>query len=200
MHDPPLRRTGPVEIAGRRRGRAAACRIGRRCRRRIERLVSERAPHALERTRVRIEHDDSAIAVPVGNHRLVRLLNRLNVCRLVQVLRVLVALAFVAPPDLLHELALARELEQHVVGSRRHPDLHVRVVAPDPDVVLVIDVDSVLGVRPLPLIGGAAPGLQELAVLVEFQDRWRGVVFLFCWHRARPVQNPDVVVPVHGDR
>ena len=103
-------------------------------------------------------------------------------------------------PDLLHELALARELEQHVVGSRRHPDLHVRVVAADPDVVLVVDVDAVLGVRPLPPLGRAAPRLQELAVLVELQDRWRGVVFLFRRHRARPVQDPDVVVPVDGDR
>ena len=172
------------------------------CRRRrhVDRLVPERAPQALERAGIGVEHDDPAVAVAVGDHRLVRLLHDLHVRRLVEVRRVLVALALVAHPDLLDELALARELEQHVVGSRRHPDLHVRVVAADPDVVLVVDVDAVLGVRPLQTLGGAAPRLQELAVLVELQHRWRGVVFLFCRHRARPVQHPDVVVPVHGDR
>ena len=193
MDDAPLLRPRTFEIA-RRRGCAAPC--GRR----IERLVPERAPQALERTGIGVEHDDATVAVAVCDDRLVRLLDDLNVGRLVEIRGVLVPLALVAPPDLLHEFALARELEQHVVGSLRHPDLDVRVVASDPDVVLVIDVDPVLGIRPLPFIRGAAPRLQELAVLVEFQDRWRGVVFLFCWHRARTVQDPHVVVPVHCNR
>src|SRR5262245_43671782 len=107
MDDAPLLRARAFEIT-RRRGRAAPRR------RRIERLVPERAPQALERTGLGVEHDDATVAVAVGDHRLVRLLDDLNVGRLVEVGRVLVPLALVALPDLLHELALARELEQHV--------------------------------------------------------------------------------------
>jgi hypothetical protein len=63
----------------------------------------------------------------------------------VEIRGVLVALALIAPADLPHKRALARELEQHVVGSLRHPDLYVWVVATDPDVVLVVDGDAVIG-------------------------------------------------------
>src|SRR5207245_2599236 len=108
VNDPPLLRARAFEIA-RRRGRATSG--GHR----IERLVPKRAPEALERTRIGIEHDDATVTVTIGNHRLVRLLDDLHVRRLVEIRGVLVSLTLIAASDLLHEFALARELEQHVV-------------------------------------------------------------------------------------
>ena len=91
---------------------------GRRALVLVHRLVAERAPHALERAGIGVEHGHAVVAVAVGDEQLVGLRQHPHVRRLVQVQRVGVALALGAAADLHHELAVLRELQELVVGHR----------------------------------------------------------------------------------
>ena len=64
--------------------------------------------------------------------------------------------------DLHDELAVAGELENLPV---------LGIVAADPDEVVVVDEDAVLVLLPVVALAGAAPGLHDLAVLVELDHR-----------------------------
>ena len=79
-----------------------------------------------------------------------------GVGRLVHARRVVVAPALVRSANLQQELSLARELQQHVVGPLRQR-VRRRAAAANPDVVLVVDEDAVLAVRPVEACPGAAP-------------------------------------------
>ena len=76
----------------------------------IHRLVGEGAPHPLERAAVRVEDDDTVIAVTVGHEHFVGLRMDPYVRRTVHILRVGIALTLVAATNLQHELAVLREL------------------------------------------------------------------------------------------
>src|SRR2546428_11251649 len=91
------------------------------------------------------------------------------------ILGVLVAAAHVVPTDLLKELALAGELQQHVVVAFRDVSASARVDAGDPHAVLVVDENAVLGVRPVVSRARSSPCLDELTGLVELDHRRRGV-------------------------
>jgi phosphoribosyl-AMP cyclohydrolase len=102
-------------------------------------------------------------------------------------------------PHLHHELAILRELEDVPVH---------RTVAANPDVAAAVDVESVVAVGPL--IAGtvaAAPVAQQIAGLIELENRWRGVAALAgrrrlarCAFRrvqhGRPMDDPDVVLRI----
>ena len=68
--------------------------------------VGERAPHPLERSGVRVEHDDAVIAVSVGDEHLVGRGMHPCVGGAMQIPRVGVPLALVAVPDLQDQLAV----------------------------------------------------------------------------------------------
>ena len=72
-------------------------------------------------------------------------------------------------------LVLAERQQQLAVARELHHAM--AVVAADPDVVLVIDEDAVRLARPVGhvVIRALAPALNELALLIEFQDRRRGL-------------------------
>ena len=64
------------------------------------------------------------------------------------------------------ELAVLGELQDlGVVGA----------VAADPDIALIVHEDAVVGFRPVIARTGAAPGVEEIARFVEFQNRRRGL-------------------------
>ena len=165
---------------------------------RIDRRVAEGAPHALERAGVGVEHDDPAIAVAVGHEQLVGLRIDEGVGRLVDAARVGVAAALVGPADLQQELPVLAELHEHVVGPLRQrvgrgalPPIHT--------LPLVVHVHAVLAVGPVEARRRAAPGAQELAIGVELEQRRRRLRPLRLGHGPRPVQHPDVVLPIHGN-
>src|SRR5262249_50836043 len=65
-------------------------------------------------------------------------------------------------PDLQPDFALPRDLQLLAV---------LLAVAADPDEALVVDAHTVLVLRPIVAGSGTAPGLHQLAVLVELHDR-----------------------------
>ena len=65
--------------------------------------------------------------------------------------------------DLQQELAVFGEFQDVGVGG---------AIAADPDIALVVDENPVVGVRPLVPFAGSAPVPQEVARLIEFEDRW----------------------------
>ena len=159
-----------------------------------------RAPVPLVLAGIGIEHDDAAVAVAVGHVDLVGLGVDADVGRTPQPRRVVAAAERAGAADLQQERAVARELQ----------DLAVTLpVAPDPDVVQVVDEDAVLLVRPLVAVAGTAPGLDDVALLVELDHRRRRHAALggrwvdrraalAVGQRSGPVQHPDVVARVDG--
>ena len=111
------------------------------------------------------------------------------------------------------ERAGAADLQQERPVAGELQDLPVAVgVAADPDVVHVVDEEAVLPVGPLVAVTGTAPGLDDVAFLVELDHRRRGDAALrgrrvgrgaalALGQRPRPVQHPDVVARVdrHAD-
>ncbi len=114
----------------------------------------------------RVEHDHAVIAVSVGDIELV--VGRVDdhVGRAAEPSGVVAAGQFARAADLLHELAVARELQ----------DLAVLVlgIAADPDEVVVVDENAMLVGGPFVALTGAAPGLHDIADLIELDDGRRG--------------------------
>jgi hypothetical protein len=180
------------------RGDVGAAASGRRGRH-VNRGVPERTPHPFVRAGLRIDDPDAPVPIPVGDERLVGLGVHKDLGGLMRALRVLVAAAHVVPAaDLLDELALGRELQQHVVVALRDVSTGARVDAGDPHAVLVVHEDPVLGVRPVESLARSAPCLDELAVLVELDYRGGRVGALLLGRGPGPVQDPHVVVPIDG--
>src|SRR6516225_8484191 len=122
--------------------------------------------------------------------------------------------------DLHQELAVLRELQDHVVVEAASAgDLclvatpsRAPAVAPNPHVAFVIDRDSVIRGWPIVTFSGPAPAPDEISFLIELQNgrssraalRYgrvrRGVQFA-ALERALPMNDPDVVLTVdrHAD-
>src|SRR5437660_934805 len=83
----------------------------RRCGRIVHRHAAERAPHPLEGAGVRVEHDDSLVAVSVRHEQLVRLRVDEYIRRLPEILCIRVGFFLTAPADLHDELAGLGELQ-----------------------------------------------------------------------------------------
>src|SRR5207249_9778953 len=71
-------------------------------------------------------------------------------------------------------------------------------VATEPDEAARVGVDAVLGLRPVVALARAAPGLDEVARLVEFEHRRRGHAFvaLVFAHAGRALQDPGMALRV----
>jgi hypothetical protein len=81
----------------------------------VDRAVPEGAPHPLEHAGIGVKDHHPMIAVAVRDIHFVALRMHPGVGRPMQVLRVGVALALVAVPDLQDELAVLGEFEQLIV-------------------------------------------------------------------------------------
>ncbi len=164
----------------------------------VGRFLAVGAPVSLVGAGVGVEHDHTVVEIAVGDVDLVGLGIDLGIRRLAQP-RHIVAVGLVAWfADLQHKLAVARELQiLAILGA----------IAADPDETLGIDADAVLVFRPVAALPGAAPGIDELAVLVEFHHRGCGRAalagrriercgLLVIGERARPLDHPDVVLRI----
>jgi hypothetical protein len=112
----------------------------------------------------RIEHDDTLVAVAVGDEQLVGLAIDHHLGGPAEMLGVVRSARRAGLADPHHELAVARELED-VPAS-------LDIVA-DPDEVVVVDMDAVPVVAPGIARAIAAPALHHLAVLIELDHRRR---------------------------
>ena len=149
----------------------------------------------------RVEHDHAVIAVAVGDIEFV--VGRVDdhVGRAAEPSGVVAAGQFARAADLLHELAVARELQ----------DLAVLVlgIAADPDEVVVVDENAMLVGGPFVALTGAAPGLHDIAGLIELDDRRRrdaaaharrrSAALLAIGQRAGAVHDPDMILRVDID-
>jgi hypothetical protein len=111
-----------------------------------------------------------------------------RVGRLIEILGVGVAAAFSGAADLHDELTVPGELQDLMI---------VRPVAADPHEAFRIDIDAVLGVRPLVARAGSTPRADELPFGCELDDRRSGPRLLVSAQRAWTLQDPDVVLAVH---
>ena len=147
---------------------------------------------------VGVEDRDAPVAVAVGDVDLVGLRIDVDLGRLSEIGEVVAPLALALRADLQQEPAVPGELENLRV---------VAAAARQPDVVQVVDEDAVLRLRPLVVVGRAAPGLDDVALLGELDDR-RGRAAalgerrvgvgapLLLVEAAGPVDDPDVVARV----
>ena len=195
----------------------------------VIRRVPVRAPVALVGTGVRIEDDDAAIAVPVGHVDLVRLGIHHHRGRLVEVLQIVAVRPAVVPRSLPAVRLVAADLhdERAVFVELQDPAVFLTVAA-GPDEPLVIDMQPVLGLRPVALppgirdlaasfgrgtapagrVADRSPRLHEVAVLVVHDVRRRRVATVrrhtvggvaLARHHRGAVDEPDAVLRVHRD-
>src|SRR5258708_26332202 len=103
-------------------------------------------------------------------------------------------------PDLHHKLPILFKLQNMPVG-RRTPS--------DPNVSILVYINSVLVLWPIKSFARSAPGMEQMPLPVEFQDRRRSDAavgtrrrkrsadFIHCV-RGGPFQKPYVVLPGHS--
>ena len=167
----------------------------------IIRRIAVGAPMPLIGAGRRVVDNDAAVAVAIGDVDLVgRLVDR-GLGGLAELGGVITAGARRDLADLHHELAVEGEFQKHVV---------VVGVAADPDKAALVDLDAVLAADPFVAVTGSAPGAQQIAVGVEFQDRWRrhaafrarrvqrDALFVL-GQRSRALDHPDMSLPVDGN-
>ena len=112
----------------------------------VVRLVAVGAPVALHLAGVGVEHRDALVEVAVGDIGLVGLGIDPDLGDAAEVLQVVAALVAAGVAHLHDELAIIGELQ----------DLGILLaVAADPHIALVVDMDAMVGLRPL--VAGAGP-------------------------------------------
>src|SRR3972149_4056605 len=190
----------------------------------IVRLLAVGAPVALVRPRLRVDDDDAAVAVAVGDEGLVGVQVDGDVGRRAEAGEVVAVAGGHAGrarggrggprPGRRRRrrrrgrrAALAEGEQALAVRRALEDDL---VHAPEPDVAVLVDVDAVLGARPELAVAGAAPGAHDVALRIELEHRRRrraavgpGRVLhltgLALGQRTGAVGEPDVVALVDGD-
>src|ERR1700739_4448428 len=102
--------------------------------------------------------------------------------------------------DLHQKMSIAFKLEYMAIGWR---------VSADPNVSILVDIDSVLRLGPIKSFARPAPRVQQVSLLVKLENRRssegalrtgrskRGANFIEGVGRG-PLQNPDVVVAING--
>ncbi len=101
--------------------------------------------------------------------------------------------------------ALLADLQQELAVFGEFQDLRVRTaIAADPNIALIVDENPVVGVRPLETFARSAPVVQEIALRIEFEDRWSAGaafaglqlerLFIVGKRRGAAMDDPDVVV------
>ncbi len=131
----------------------------------VARLVAIRTPHPLEGERPGVEHDDASIAVAVSDVQLVAHRIDDEVGRPSHIRGVIASLAHARLAELAQELALLGESQNLMI---------LGAVAGEPHDVLLIDEDTVLGLRPVVPLTRTSPRVHQLARLIELENRRRG--------------------------
>jgi len=142
--------------------------------------AAERTPHAFKRAGVGVEDNHALIPVSVGHEQFVRTRVHEHVCWPPEIRGVGIGLWGTPLADLHDELTSSGELQDLIFGA----------IAPNPDKTLRVDIDAVLGLRPLITDPRPAPTLHEVTVRIELKHRRRGPRLLLVAQSIRPLQHP----------
>ena len=199
----------------------------------VVRLVPVSAPVAFVLAGLRVEHDHAMVAVAVGDIQFIGLGIDKSLGGQPQILEVVAAFALARLADLHQEFSVLRELQDHIVviglesasaaasasccrlfigAVYRAPATRraTAIIAADPDVALVIDGDPVIRIRPVVAVARTAPVADQVARLIELENRRRrsaalrggrigGGMQLARFQRAGPMNDPDMVLRIDGD-
>src|SRR5712692_5642268 len=128
----------------------------------VVRLVAVRTPVALHLSGIGVDHGDAFVEITVGDVGFVGLGIDPDLGHPPEVHEVVAAAVLSIVAELHQEFSVLGELQ----------DLGVfRAVAAEPHVALVVDVDAVRPFRPLVARSRAAPGPDQVACLIEHEDR-----------------------------
>src|SRR5262245_5584824 len=160
------------------------------------------APVPFVCARVGVKDNHPTVKVTISHKKFVRLTVDEQTGRASEVLRIVTALILSGMADLKNELSLVRKLENLVVLFR---------VSAQPHIILIVDENPVPRGRPLVVFRRsrlrAAPGLEELAIRIELEDRRRRNTAFGLRRIERrslfsvrdcggPVEYPEIVVAV----
>lgn len=162
------------------------------------------APVAFVRAGSTIEHDHAFVAVTVADINFVGARVGFDCRGLAQLRARVAAFGFAGLADLQHELALARELQNVMIGA---------VVAGDPHKTLIVDVYAVFLPGPvitLIVFRGPPPAAHVIAVGIELDHRGRGDTaavggrlglraFFIGEQGVRAMQQPHVIAFIDRD-
>src|SRR5882762_4879416 len=189
---------------------------------RVVRLVPVGSPMPLVLPGVGVKHDDTFVAIPVGDVQFIRLRIDEHFRRPFEIFRIVAALALEGMSNLHQEFPVLCELQNLIVGISarltrfRHVagpgilqfGIYRAAVSANPNIPFVVDGNSVVRVRPVVTLAGTAPVFQEVAGLIEFKNGRRGhaairsgwirvAVGFLRLERATAMNDPDVVLRVH---
>ena len=160
IHEPVIRAFDAVnrvaELLCRRRVRIVLAEI------RVVRLIAVGAPVALYLAGIGVEHSHALVEIAVGNIRLVGLRVDPDLRHSAKILEIVAAGVLARATHLHQKLSVFRELQ------------NVRIfhaVAADPHIALVVDVDAVIGFRPLVALPRTAPGPDQVSGGIEHEHR-----------------------------
>ena len=189
-------------------------------------LIAVSSPVALVFAGLGIEDDDAVIAVAIGDIELIGLRIDESLRGQPDIIDVVAAFAVTGLADLQQEFSVLRELEDLVVSEAIHlvaglglfilaidcaaTALGSTAVATQPHVAFVVDRDAVRRLRPIVACSGAAPMSDEVAFLIEFENRRRGRaalrdlrigggVLFTGFERPNAMNDPDVILGVGRD-
>src|SRR5689334_2135461 len=156
---------------------------------------------ALVSAGIGVKHNDAMVAVTVGDENFVGRWIDFRVGRAAEPRGIGAAGLWAGLSDLQYEFSVLREF-QHVAI--------IVAIAADPDETFVVDIDPVLALEPVVAFSGAAPGFEQVALLVKYQDRRRRHAALGArWierrglfivgERAWPLDHPDMVLRIDCD-
>src|SRR5262245_28184184 len=129
------------------------------------RYVTECAPHALERTGLRIQDDHTLVAVSIRHKHFAAI--KEGIRGLVQIPGVRVASALIPATDLHEELTFVSKLQKHVVRVSGRKWRAISIIPANPDIPSGIDVDSMFAFRPVVCVVRAAPTRNETSCCIE---------------------------------
>ncbi len=116
-----------------------------------------------------------------------------------QVRGIRIALAAVGLADLEQEAAVLGEFQELVVVHRlRRRAVARAIVAAEPDIALIVDMDAVLALRPFIALSWAAPLLHDIAGGIEHHDGLRRHLLGVAFERVRAMDHPDIVLGIDG--
>src|SRR5215831_17957864 len=138
----------------------------------IIRLLAVSSPVPLVRAGIRIKNNDTVVEVSVCHEQFICLRVHEEAGRSSEVLSIVAAPILSRMTDLQEEFPFRRELQDLVIFLR---------VSTQPNIIFVVDEDSVLRGKPLEALPRAAPCLKESPSCVEFQHWWRRNAALRLW-------------------
>src|ERR1041385_2006998 len=143
-------------------------------------------------SRLSVEYDDSVVQVSIRHVELVFFLINGETRRTANILRIVASSVFSAGADLHEEFSIACEFQNLVI---------LRPRTGEPNVVLRININTVLQLRPLISLSRTAPCRDKISFGIEFKHGWRSAVRRAYFIRLKgrgTVDNPHVILGIEG--